>query len=126
MNFDLTGIKNQNEYFTNHYFSTIFAENAGETITAWKSKGNLIEHNQKILAQKNIVRLNTIKSQMINSTLLKSGGHNRNILQEKNRRKRPKTRAKKFFLLKKPCVFNALRVFGGANFKKIEKKGLTA
>ena len=43
MNFDLTGIKNQNEYFTNHYFSTIFAENAGETITAWKSKGNSSE-----------------------------------------------------------------------------------
>lgn len=43
MNFDLTGIKNQNEYFTNHYFSTIFAENAGETITAWKSKGDSTE-----------------------------------------------------------------------------------
>ncbi len=43
MNFDLTGIKNQNEYFTNHYFSTIFAENAGETITAWKSKGDSSE-----------------------------------------------------------------------------------
>ena len=40
MNFDLTGIKNQNEYFTNHYFSTIFADNAGETITAWKNKGD--------------------------------------------------------------------------------------
>lgn len=43
MNFDLTGIKNQNEYFTNHYFSTIFAENAGETITAWKNKGDSSE-----------------------------------------------------------------------------------
>ena len=35
MNIDLTGITNKNEYYTNHYFSTIFEENAGEAITAW-------------------------------------------------------------------------------------------
>ena len=35
MNMDLTGITNQNEYYTNHYFATLFAENASETISAW-------------------------------------------------------------------------------------------
>ena len=37
MSMDLTGITNQNEYYTNHYFSTVFEENAGETITAWNA-----------------------------------------------------------------------------------------
>lgn len=35
MNMDLTGITNKNEYYTNHYFSTIFGENAKATIGAW-------------------------------------------------------------------------------------------
>lgn len=35
MSIDLTGITNKNEYYTNHYFSTIFEENADEAITAW-------------------------------------------------------------------------------------------
>lgn len=43
MSFDLTGIKNQNEYFTNHYFSTIFAENASNTISTWKSESDAAE-----------------------------------------------------------------------------------
>lgn len=43
MSFDLTGIKNQNEYFTNHYFSTIFAENASNTISTWKSESSSAE-----------------------------------------------------------------------------------
>ena len=34
---DLTGITNQNEYYTNHYFSSIFEENASETISAWRA-----------------------------------------------------------------------------------------
>ncbi|MDR2561942.1 MAG: hypothetical protein LBC63_09265 [Holophagales bacterium] len=33
---DLTGISNRNEYYTNHYFSSIFEENAEETIKAWR------------------------------------------------------------------------------------------
>lgn len=35
MSMDLTGITNKNEYYTNHYFSTVFEENAGDIITAW-------------------------------------------------------------------------------------------
>lgn len=27
MSMDLTGITNKNEYYTNHYFSTVFEEN---------------------------------------------------------------------------------------------------
>ena len=37
MAIDLTGITNQNEYYTNHYLATIFAENASETIARWKA-----------------------------------------------------------------------------------------
>ena len=35
MSMDLTGIVNKNEYFTNHYFSTVFEENASATISGW-------------------------------------------------------------------------------------------
>ena len=35
MSMDLTGITNKNEYYTNHYFSTVFEENASATISAW-------------------------------------------------------------------------------------------
>jgi type I restriction-modification system DNA methylase subunit len=38
MSMDLTGINNINEYYTNHYFASIFAENAEETISAWRVK----------------------------------------------------------------------------------------
>lgn len=34
---DLTGINNYNEYYTNHYFASVFEENAAETITGWKN-----------------------------------------------------------------------------------------
>lgn len=43
MAMDLTGINNKNEYYTNHYFTSIFADNAQDTISAWtkeaKEKG---------------------------------------------------------------------------------------
>lgn len=35
MSIDLTGITNKNEYYTNHYFSTVFEENASATISRW-------------------------------------------------------------------------------------------
>lgn len=31
MSIDLTGITNKNEYYTNHYFSTVFEENTSAT-----------------------------------------------------------------------------------------------
>jgi hypothetical protein len=38
MSLDLTGINNYNEYYSNHYFASIFAENAAETISVWRSR----------------------------------------------------------------------------------------
>lgn len=38
MEMDLVGIKNQNEYYTNHYFTSIFKENAEDTIKEWKAR----------------------------------------------------------------------------------------
>lgn len=38
MEMDLVGIKNQNEYYTNHYFTSIFKDNADETVSAWKKR----------------------------------------------------------------------------------------
>lgn len=35
---DLVGIKNQNEYYTNHYFTSIFEDNAEDTIKGWKTR----------------------------------------------------------------------------------------
>ena len=37
MSMDLTGITNKNEYYTNLYFSTVFEENAGATISGWNA-----------------------------------------------------------------------------------------
>lgn len=37
MSIDLAGISNKNEYYTNHYFSTIFEENARNVISAWNT-----------------------------------------------------------------------------------------
>lgn len=35
MSIDLTGITNKNEYYTNHYFSTIFEKNTSTIISGW-------------------------------------------------------------------------------------------
>lgn len=40
MAMDLTGIENRNEYYTNHYFASIFEENAAETIKRWKDEAS--------------------------------------------------------------------------------------
>lgn len=37
MSFDLTGINIINEYYTNHYFSTIFATDAAEAVSRWRA-----------------------------------------------------------------------------------------
>lgn len=38
-----TGINNYNEYYTNHYFSSIFEENADATISSWKDAAKASE-----------------------------------------------------------------------------------
>ena len=45
MSMDLTGITNQNEYYTNHYFSSIFEENASDTISGWREEAR---NNQEV------------------------------------------------------------------------------
>lgn len=37
MSIDLTGITNKNEYYTNHYFSTVFEENTSAVISGWNT-----------------------------------------------------------------------------------------
>ena len=36
MGIDLKGIDNKNEYYTNHYFSTVFEENESDTLKKWR------------------------------------------------------------------------------------------
>ena len=36
MAMDLNGINNRNEYYTNHYFTSLFESNASDVISAWK------------------------------------------------------------------------------------------
>lgn len=38
MKMDLTGINNYNEYYTNHYFTSIFERNVEETIKDWRKR----------------------------------------------------------------------------------------
>lgn len=38
MSMDLTGINNINEYYTNHYLATVFAENIKDIISAWREQ----------------------------------------------------------------------------------------
>ena len=38
MSMDLTGITNQNEYYTNHYFTSFFEDGAENAISAWKAE----------------------------------------------------------------------------------------
>lgn len=46
MSMDLTGITNKNEYFTNHYFSTVFEENASTTISGWNADARESEESR--------------------------------------------------------------------------------
>lgn len=38
MSIDLTGITNQNEYYTNHYLASIFEENTSDVISKWRAE----------------------------------------------------------------------------------------
>lgn len=43
MSIDLTGIHNQNEYYTNHYFATVFEENEKDTLSKWRESAKSSE-----------------------------------------------------------------------------------
>lgn len=40
MSMDLNGINNQNEYYTNHYFASVFEENAQDTLKRWREQSS--------------------------------------------------------------------------------------
>ncbi len=46
MSMDLAGITNKNEYYSSHYFATVFEENAKETITAWTAAAKETEEGR--------------------------------------------------------------------------------
>ena len=40
---EYVGISNQNEYYTNHYFSTVFEENQKSCISQWRENAKNTE-----------------------------------------------------------------------------------
>ena len=54
MSMDLTGIYNRNEYYTNHYFASIFEENASAAIKAWRDAA---QGTERVLLTVTLVRL---------------------------------------------------------------------
>lgn len=55
MSIDLTGITNKNEYYTNHYFSTVFEENTSATISNWNAAAR---ESEEIKAPWSLLRQN--------------------------------------------------------------------
>ena len=53
MSMDLTGITNRNEYYTNHYFSSVFEENASDTISKWRA---MAKDNEEIRTPWSLLR----------------------------------------------------------------------
>jgi type I restriction-modification system DNA methylase subunit len=43
---DLTGITNKNEYYTNHYFATVFEENVSAVISKWNEEAKSAENGR--------------------------------------------------------------------------------
>jgi len=43
MAMDLTGIRNINDYYSSHYLSTIFEDNANEVISQWRARSKATE-----------------------------------------------------------------------------------
>lgn len=46
MSMDLTGITNKNEYYTNHYFATVFEENVSTVISKWNEEAKAAENGR--------------------------------------------------------------------------------
>ncbi len=56
MSMDLTGITNQNEYYTNHYFSSVFEENVSATLTKWRTATKDGKDGEKIRTPWSLLR----------------------------------------------------------------------
>ena len=73
MSMDLTGIINCNEYYTNHYFASIFEENAEETISAWR---NQAKESEEIRTPWSLLRENSRQYYSVHEKYLRSRGDN--------------------------------------------------
>ena len=73
MSMDLTGIINCNEYYTNHYFASIFEENAEETISAWRSRA---KESEEIRTPWALLRENSRQYYSVHEKYLRSRGDN--------------------------------------------------
>ena len=71
MSMDLTGITNKNEYYTNHYFSTVFEENASTTISAWNAAAKESEevHTPWSMLRQNARQFYAMHDRFIRSSL---------------------------------------------------------
>lgn len=71
MSMDLTGITNKNEYYTNHYFSTVFAENASATISSWNAASKESEeiHTPWSMLRQNARQFYAVHDRFIRSSL---------------------------------------------------------
>ena len=71
MSMDLTGITNKNEYYTNHYFSTVFEENASATISAWNTAAKESEevHTPWSMLRQNARQFYTVHDRFTRSSL---------------------------------------------------------
>lgn len=71
MSIDLTGITNKNEYYTNHYFSTVFEENASTTISAWNAAAKESEevHTPWSMLRQNARQFYAMHDRFIRSSL---------------------------------------------------------
>lgn len=73
MSMDLTGINNYNEYYTNHYFASIFEENAQETISVWR---NQAKESEEIRTPWSLLRENSRQYYSVHEKYLRSRGDN--------------------------------------------------
>lgn len=73
MSMDLTGINNYNEYYTNHYFASIFEENARETISAWRGRA---KDSEEIRTPWSLLRENSRQYYSVHEKYLRSRGDN--------------------------------------------------
>ena len=69
MSMDLTGITNHNEYYTNHYFTTVFEENTSATISGWN---NAARESEEIRTPWSLLRQNARQFRVCHDRFVRS------------------------------------------------------
>ena len=69
MSIDLTGITNKNEFYTNHYFSTVFEENTSATINRWNTAA---KESEEIRTPWSLLRQNVKQYYMAHDKFVRS------------------------------------------------------